>query len=142
MKNKTLDKLIKKARESFSLPLEITSTKTQLSNKHCAYVFKPIAFGEPGRVLIIPHSNGESQFSVEVSEDPDDPMTIKRKEILNLSIEENTSLTDLYLSINPNNYGENFWATRPCYENKTPKKVLLALEQILERNINRKISSL
>ncbi len=57
-------------------------------------------------------------------------------------LRKNTSLTELYLSIDPNNYGENFWATRPCYENKTPKKVLLALEQILERNINRKISSL
>ncbi|HGU7323866.1 TPA: hypothetical protein ACNBB8_003177 [Legionella pneumophila] len=82
MNKKSLDKKIKKARESFSLPPEVTSTKTQLSNGRFAYVFRHVTLGELGRLLIIPHSNGESQFVVEVSGDPDDPMTIKRQEIL------------------------------------------------------------
>lgn len=82
MNKKILDKKIKKARESFSLPPEVTSTKTQLSNGRFAYVFRHVTLGELGRLLIIPHSNGESQFVVEVSGDPDDPMTIKRQEIL------------------------------------------------------------
>ena len=82
MKNKILDKKIKKARESFSLPPEITSTITQLSNGHFAYVFRHTTVGELGRLLIIPLSNGESQCAVEVSGEPDDPMTIKRQEIL------------------------------------------------------------
>lgn len=82
MNNKSLDKKIKKARESFSLPPEVTSTKTQLSNGRFAYVFRHRTLGELGRLLIIPHSNGESQLVVEVSGDSDDPMTIKRQEIL------------------------------------------------------------
>ena len=82
MNTKDLDKKIKKARESFSLPPEVTSIKTQLSNGRFAYVFRHITLGQLGRLLIIPHSNGESQFVVEVSGDPDDPMTIKRQEIL------------------------------------------------------------
>jgi hypothetical protein len=82
MKNKILDKKIKKARESYSLPPEVTSKKTQLSNGRFAYVFRHATLGELGRLLIIPHSNGESQCVVEVSGDPDDPMTLKRQEIL------------------------------------------------------------
>ena len=82
MKNNTLDKKIKKARESFSLPPQVTSTKTQLSDGRFAYVFRHATLGELGRVLIIPHSSGESQLVVEVSGDPDDPMTIKRQEML------------------------------------------------------------
>jgi hypothetical protein len=82
MNNKNLDKKIKKARESFSLPPEVSSTKIQLSNGRFDYVFRHTTYGELGRLLIIPHSNRESQFVVEVSGDPDDPMTIKRQEIL------------------------------------------------------------
>lgn len=82
MKNKALDKEIKKAREYFSLPPEVTSTKTQLSNGRFAYVFRHTTLGELGRLLIIPHSNGESRLVVEVSGEPDDPMTIKRQELL------------------------------------------------------------
>lgn len=82
MNKHTLDEKIKKARELFSLPQDITSTKTQLSNGRFAYVFRHVTLGELGRLLILPHSSGESQFSVEVSGDPDDPMTKKRQEML------------------------------------------------------------
>lgn len=83
MKNNSLNKKVQKARESnFSLPKGVTSTKTQLSNGRFAYVFRHVTLGELGRLLILPHSNGESQFVVEVSGDPDDPMTTIRQEIL------------------------------------------------------------
>ncbi len=64
------------------LPNGITSTKTRLPDGVWAHVFRHHEIGELGRLVILPNSNKTSRFVCEVSGEPDDPMTKKRKEIL------------------------------------------------------------
>jgi len=66
----------------FSLPEKVSHEKTLLPNNIAAYVFRHDDIGELGRLLILPHSSGQSQFTCEVVGDPDDPMTAKRRAIL------------------------------------------------------------
>lgn len=79
----SLAEKVKRAKESnFSLPKEVSMQKTLLPNGKFAYVFRYTTMGELGRMLILPHPSGQSQFLFEASGEPDDPMTKKRAEIL------------------------------------------------------------
>ncbi len=80
---KSLAEMVEAARFSkFDLPPDITMSKELLSNNRWAYVFRHLEMGNLGRILLLPHSSGQTQITCEVSGDPDDPMTIKRREIL------------------------------------------------------------
>lgn len=81
MKRKDLDKMIEKAKVGFSLPPEVTFNKTMLPSGVWAYVFRHSTLGELGRLVLLPHGD-QTQFSCEVAGDPNDPMTNKRREIL------------------------------------------------------------
>lgn len=65
---------------SYSLPKGITCKRENHYNS-VAYVIKHESMGDLGR-LVISDLNGMSHFSSEVIGDPLDPLTIKRKEIL------------------------------------------------------------
>ncbi len=83
MKKATLEEKVKLARESnFSMPREVSCQKTLLPEGIWAYVFRHTQLGELGRLLLLPHSSGQTQFSCEVVGSPDDPLTLKRREIL------------------------------------------------------------
>ena len=68
--------------KSFNLPKDIHIEKTTLPNGKKAYVFRHDEIGELGRLLILPHPSGQSQFMVEVSGSEDDPMSAKRRTLL------------------------------------------------------------
>jgi hypothetical protein len=83
MKKMTLEEKVKMARESkFSMPREVSCQKTFLPEGMWAYVFRHTQWGELGRLLILPHPSGQTQFTCEVAGDPNDPITMKRREIL------------------------------------------------------------
>lgn len=64
------------------LPVDIKMQKTMTPEGHFAYVFRHQRLGELGRMIIVPHSSGQTQWVSEIVGDPDDPMTRKRKEVL------------------------------------------------------------
>lgn len=65
---------------SFKLPPEVTVKSEQYGNKH-AYVLRHEKLGELGR-LVISEYMGQTHFSHEVVGANDDPLTEKRREIL------------------------------------------------------------
>lgn len=83
MNNLSFKEKIERARSTrFELPQEVRMEKKLLINGRWAYAFYHMKLGELGRLLILPHSSGQSQLCCEVVGEPDDPMTLKRKEIL------------------------------------------------------------
>ena len=68
--------------KSFNLPQDVHIEKMMLPNGRKAYVFRHDKMGELGRLLILPHPSGQSQFMVEVSGSEDDPMSTKRRALL------------------------------------------------------------
>jgi hypothetical protein len=84
MKKKSLAEMVEAAKKNkFTLPHDIKFTKQLMPNGRWGYVFRHDELGELGRILVLPHANGtQTQFSCEVSGDPDDPLTVKRKLIL------------------------------------------------------------
>lgn len=88
-KKTSLEERVKCARNTpFSLPEGVSMQKTILPDGRFAYVIRHSKLGDLGRMLILPHSSGQSQFLFEVAGEPDDPMTEKRKSIL-MPISEN-----------------------------------------------------
>lgn len=89
VKKGSLEEKVKRARNTpFSLPEGVTMQKTILPDGRFAYIFRHNKLGDLGRMLILPHSSGQSQFLFEAAGEPDDPMTEKRKAIL-MPISEN-----------------------------------------------------
>lgn len=84
MHKKTLDEKIKEARRTkFTLPPNIKSQKQLTPSGNWSYVFRHDELGELGRILVLPHTNGiQTQLTAEVSGSPDDPLTKKRRLIL------------------------------------------------------------
>ncbi|PIR10220.1 MAG: hypothetical protein COV52_09685 [Gammaproteobacteria bacterium CG11_big_fil_rev_8_21_14_0_20_46_22] len=83
MNKDSLDEKVRRAKATpFLLPKEVSLKKTLLPDNVWTYVFRHNQLGELGRLVILPHPNGQSQFVCEVSGDPDDPMTQKRRTIL------------------------------------------------------------
>lgn len=79
----SLEEKIKRAKATpFSMPKDIGVEQKTLPTGNIAYVFRHTILGELGRLLILPHPSGKSQFNVEVSGDPNDPMTKKRRALL------------------------------------------------------------
>ena len=66
----------------FKLPNDITMQKTMTADHLMSYVFRHTQLGELGRLLIIPHTDQQTQCRVDVAGDPNDPMTKKRQTIL------------------------------------------------------------
>jgi len=82
MRKKSLGEMVEAARSTkFSLPHEVSCKKHLLPNGKCGYVFRHSELGELGRILILPHGT-QSQICCEVVGDQEDPMTEKRKSIL------------------------------------------------------------
>ncbi len=82
MRKKSFEEILEAAKNvQFSMPSNVKSQKQLLSNGKWGYVFRHDELGELGRILIVPHGN-ESQICCEVSGEPDDPMTEKRRAIL------------------------------------------------------------
>lgn len=71
----------KKPETLFTLPPGVDCRKTSLRSGRIAYVFEDARLGELGRLVVLPHQ-GQSQWLCEVSGDPDDPLTKKRRDIL------------------------------------------------------------
>ena len=65
----------------FPLPPEISFSKEVLPEGYQAYVFRHESIGELGRLVITPHGD-QCQFNCEVVGDADDPMTEKRRAII------------------------------------------------------------
>lgn len=66
--------------EKFTLPHNIKSRKQLLLNGTWSYVFRHDDLGELGRILIVPHGT-QSRICCEVTGDPNDPLTEKRRAI-------------------------------------------------------------
>jgi len=82
MHKRSLSEKLRLAKQiPFSLPPGVTMQKTLLPEGCWAYIFRHAQLGELGRLRILPHGN-QSQFVCEVSGSPNDPMTVKRQEIL------------------------------------------------------------
>lgn len=77
-----LQKMRKTLKQQCPLPPEVTLTKRLLPDARWAYIFHHNQWGELGRIVIVPIDGNNTQFSVEVCGDADDPMTKKRLEIL------------------------------------------------------------
>lgn len=78
----TLDEMMKRAKtKKFSLPHNVKSSKQLMPNGTWSYMFRHDELGELGRILILPHG-AESQIVCEVVGESDDPMTTKRRAIL------------------------------------------------------------
>lgn len=69
-----------KNKRFFSLPPNISCTRTLIENNVHAFVFRHIQLGEIGKLIILPKAKG-SEFIYEVIGETDDPMTIKRQEL-------------------------------------------------------------
>lgn len=65
---------------AFQLPPDISSQKVRLP-QGWAYIFRHKALGQIGRIVLRPHPDGRTIASAEVTGEPDDPMTEKRREI-------------------------------------------------------------
>ena len=79
-RKRELARLIKE--NPFSLPKGFTLQKTVIPGRGEAYVFRHYRMGELGRLLILPHPGGKTQFVVEVAGSEKDPMTKKRRALL------------------------------------------------------------
>ena len=78
---KRLQELYEKGKQScFTLPSGVTTKKTFFAEGYHIQIFNHESLGEIGRIIILPCGN-QSQIYYEVSGDPDDPMTEKRKSI-------------------------------------------------------------
>lgn len=83
MKKRGLKAKVQQAKQAnFSLPAEVSSQKIFLPEGIWAYVFHHTQLGELGRLLLLPHPSGQTQFACEVAGEPDDPMTQQRQAIL------------------------------------------------------------
>jgi hypothetical protein len=83
MNSMNLDKKVEQVKTiPFSLPEAVSLKKTFLPDGVWGYVFQHTQLGELGRLLILPHPSGESQFVCEVSGDVNDPITQQRQTIL------------------------------------------------------------
>jgi len=83
MKKKSLAEMVATAKNTkFSLPPDVTCKKQLLSNGRYGYVFRHDELGALGRILVLPHEGGQTHLSCEVTGDADDPMTEKRRDIL------------------------------------------------------------
>lgn len=65
----------------FRLPPEVSSAKQRLADGW-AYVFRHRRLGEPGRILVQDLDDGRTHISYEIAGDPDDPMTTRRRKIM------------------------------------------------------------
>ena len=65
----------------FKLPPGITFERRDTADA-VAYVFRHDALGEHGRLVVREHGPAQCLISSEVFGDPQDPMTVKRREIL------------------------------------------------------------
>jgi len=78
----TLDEMMRRAKtKKFSLPHNVKSSKQLMPNGTWSYVFRHNELGELGRILILPRG-AESQIVCEAVGESDDPVTAKRREIL------------------------------------------------------------
>lgn len=69
-----------KNKQFFSLPPNVSCTRTLIENNVYAFVFRHIELGEIGKLIILPKAKG-SEFIYEVIGEPDNPTTIKRQEL-------------------------------------------------------------
>lgn len=77
-----LSEMVESAKKAkFSLPSNVTSEKTLLPSGQLAYIFRHDQLGQIGRLLFLPHPNGQTQCAFEISGEVDDQMTQKRREI-------------------------------------------------------------
>ena len=82
-KHGSLEEKVRRAKANkFSMPADVSCQKTLLPEGRWAYIFRHDRLGELGRLLILAHGNDQSQFLCEVAGEPDDPITQKRREIL------------------------------------------------------------
>ena len=75
------DKVEAAKKLNYKLPPGVTFTKELMADGRYGYVFRHETMGQLGRILVLPLGN-ETQLQVEVSGDPDDPMTKVRQDIL------------------------------------------------------------
>ena len=82
MQKKSFAEMVEREKNiKFSMPHNVRNSKLLLSNGRWGYVFRHDELGELGRILILPHDT-ESQIVCEVLGEPDDPMTEKRRAVL------------------------------------------------------------
>jgi len=65
----------------FQLPPGVTVVRKELPGG-LAYVFRDIELGELGRLRVQGTDTGETMFTSEVAGDPDDPMLVRRQDVL------------------------------------------------------------
>ena len=95
MNSKKIYELLDKVQNNTPiLPVGVTSHRTLLPSGKWCYIFRHIELGQLGRILILPHSSGQSQIMSEVSGDEDDPMTLKRREIFEPIVEDTMQKMD------------------------------------------------
>jgi hypothetical protein len=89
----------------FSMPAGVTSTREPIAGGF-AYVFRHEELGNLGRLLVQEESRGRTHLTGEIAGDPDDPMTMRRRAILEPIIDElNRQLSQ--------QYGEETPSSRP-----------------------------
>lgn len=81
-RKKYLNEEIRKHRQEFKLPPEISSKKQILDHQSHAYVLHHNKLGDLGRIVVFPHPSGKgSQFNSEILGDKNDPLFEKRRKI-------------------------------------------------------------
>ncbi|MBF0316380.1 MAG: hypothetical protein HQK50_17080 [Oligoflexia bacterium] len=80
---RSLEEKINFAKDTkFSIPPEVSLHKTLLPNGVWTYIFRHLSLGELGRLTFSSSPNEQTQINCEVAGDTSDPMTQKRREIL------------------------------------------------------------
>lgn len=76
-----------KRKTPFSMPAGVTSTREPIPGGF-VYVFRHTELGDLGRLLVQEESRGRTHITSEIAGDPDDPMTRRRRAILEPIIDE------------------------------------------------------